>query len=655
MTLSNGDLIESKKNDNETRTDIWKQTEPHAPYLFAVAVGEFTKVTDTWNDKTVEYYVEPQYEEHADAIFGNTPEMLSFFSELLDYEYPWQKYSQVAVRDFMSAAMENTTASFFSERVQKTERELLDENHEDVIAHELFHHWFGNLVTCESWSNLALNEAFATYGEYLWIAHKYGQEEADYHLNQDLKHYLTEAEHKKQAIIRFYYDDTEHLFDRHSYQKGARVLHLLRHEVGDEAFFLGLQKYVKEYAFKDTEIHHLRLIFEDITGRDLNPFFNQWFLGSGHPVLSIEYQYDTLQNKIFVNVEQIQKLDVEFDFPIEIDIYVNDSTIQKEQVRITERQHTFGFPAEKRPKLVNFDAKKIMLGEKIDHKNIQEYIYQYHHAPLFLDRYESIVTLSSYQKNSVDAFQTLVAAFDDSFWHIRQIALEKIKFYEEKISPKIVEKLKTIALHDKNAKVRNAALYQLQDLQSVDLIAIFEKAIQDSSYQVSATALESLYDLSPQKALKIAKSLEECENSSIFNIVASIYADVGHSEQQLYFEEQLAKSEVLQRYSIIDYYKDFLNNSNDTVVEKGLLALENIALHDENWWIRLHATQAIDNIKTRYTSKRNDLRDALKTKITISNEQIEHLNTKINSMEALIEQIKDKETDQKVLKFYHNL
>ena len=142
--------------------------------------------------------------------------------------------------------------------------------------------------------------------------------------------------------------------------------------------------------------------------------------------------------------------------------------------------------------------------------------------------------------------------------------------------------------------------------------------------------------------MKIAKSLEECENSSIFNIVASIYADVGHSEQQLYFEEQLAKSEVLQRYSIIDYYKDFLNNSNDTVVEKGLLALENIALHDENWWIRLHATQAIDNIKTRYTSKRNDLRDALKTKITISNEQIEHLNTKINSMEALIEQIKDK-------------
>ena len=113
VTLSNGDLVESKKNENKTRTDIWKQTKPHAPYLFAVAVGEFAKVTDMWHNKAVEYYVEPEYEAHAEAIFGNTPEMLSFFSDLLDYEYPWQKYSQVAVRDFMSAAMENTTASFF--------------------------------------------------------------------------------------------------------------------------------------------------------------------------------------------------------------------------------------------------------------------------------------------------------------------------------------------------------------------------------------------------------------------------------------------------------------------------------------------------------------------------------------------------------------
>jgi len=668
VTLSNGDLVESKKNENKTRTDIWKQTKPHAPYLFAVAVGEFAKVTDMWHNKAVEYYVEPEYEAHAEAIFGNTPEMLSFFSDLLDYEYPWQKYSQVAVRDFMSAAMENTTASFFFENVQKTERELLDENHEDVIAHELFHHWFGNLVTCESWSNLALNEAFATYGEYLWMAHKYGQEAADYHLNQDLKHYLSEAVTKQDAIIRFYYDDTEHLFDRHSYQKGARVLHLLRNEIGDEAFFLGLQKYVRTYAFKDTEIHHLRLIFEDITGKDLNPFFNQWFLNSGHPVLSIDYQYDTLKHEIFVNVEQIQNQDVIFHFPIEIDIYLNDSTVQRKQVNISEQTHTFRFFAEKRPKLVNFDAKKVLLGEKIDHKNVQEYIYQYQFAPLFLDRYEAVVTLSSYQKNSIDAYQTLIAAFDDSFWFIRQTALQKIKFQDENLSPKIIEKLKEIALNDDNARVRNTALYRLQELEKTDLIATFEKAVQDSSFVVSATALQSLYKLAPRKALQIAKSLENCKNNNIFNIVANIYAEIGDNKQQVYFENQLEKVDVLQRYTLIDYYKVFLNRSDDVVVETGLLALENVALHDANWWIRLHATQAIHNIKKRYTSKRNDLQAALAQTIIISNEkieeintntanqeQIEELNTKINSMETLLEQIKDKETDQKVLKFYHNL
>ncbi|MGB1206924.1 MAG: M1 family aminopeptidase [Chitinophagales bacterium] len=655
VTLSNGDLVTSKSNENKTRTDVWKQTKPHAPYLFAIAVGEFAKVTDVWKGKSVEYYVEPKYEAHADAIFGNTPEMLSFFSDLLDYEYPWQKYSQVAVRDFLSAAMENTTASFFFENVQQTDRELLDSNHEDVIAHELFHHWFGNLVTCESWSNVALNEAFATYGEYLWIAHKYGQEAADHHLNQDLKHYLAEAVTKQEAIIRFYYDDTEHLFDRHSYQKGARVLHLLRSEIGDDAFFLGLQKYIKTYAFKDTEIHHLRLIFEDITGRDLNPFFNQWFLSSGHPVLSIDYQYDTLKNQIFVNVEQIQEENIIFDFPIDIDIYLNDSTIQRKQVNISKRKHTFPFFAEKRPKLVNFDAKKIFLGEKIDHKSVQEYVYQYHVAPLFLDRYEAIVTLSSHQKNNVVATQTLIAALDDSFWFIRQTALQKIKLQEEGISPNIIVKLQKMALTDENARVRNAALSRLQELDKTDFIDTFEKAVQDSSYIVSATALQSLYELSPAKALQIAQSLENCENKNIFNIVAGIYAEIGTSKHQEYFEIQLAKVDVLQRYSLIDYYKDFLNRSDDIVVETGLIALENIALHDNNWWIRLHATQAIDNIKKQYTSKRNNLQATLQKPVVISHEQIELLNTKINSMEALIEQIKDKETDQKVLKFYNNL
>ncbi len=172
-TLSNGLLLKSSMNNNGTRTDYWKQDKPHAPYLVMMAIGDFAVVQDSWTrpDGTkmdVHYYVEKEYEPHAKAIFGDTPEMLTHFSELLGVTYPWDKYHQVIVRDYVSGAMENTSAVIHGEFFNQTTRELLDENNFSTIAHELFHHWFGDLVTCESWANLPLNESFANYSQYLW-------------------------------------------------------------------------------------------------------------------------------------------------------------------------------------------------------------------------------------------------------------------------------------------------------------------------------------------------------------------------------------------------------------------------------------------------------------------------------------------------------
>lgn len=154
--------------------------QPHAPYLFMMSIGEYSIVKDTWKKIPVNYYVEKEYEKDAKAIFGNTPEMIEFYSKTLGVDYVWPKYSQVIVRDYVSGAMENTSATVHGEFLQQHSRDLLDENNEDVISHELFHQWFGDLVTCESWSNLPLNESFATYGEYLWREYKYGRDDADY-------------------------------------------------------------------------------------------------------------------------------------------------------------------------------------------------------------------------------------------------------------------------------------------------------------------------------------------------------------------------------------------------------------------------------------------------------------------------------------------
>ena len=155
------------------------------------------------------YYLEDDYADYADEIFGNTPEMLEFYSDVLGVKYPWEKYSQVVVRDFVSGAMENTTASVYFEGLHKTPREMLDGDHEDIIAHELIHHWFGDLVTCESWSNIPLNEAFATYGEYMWEEYKYGRDAGDYHIMKDLSNYLQEAQMKQVDLIRFEYDERD--------------------------------------------------------------------------------------------------------------------------------------------------------------------------------------------------------------------------------------------------------------------------------------------------------------------------------------------------------------------------------------------------------------------------------------------------------------
>ena len=243
QTLSNGILVYSSENPDGTRTDYWKQDLPHAPYLAMMAVGEFSKIQDTWTRKDgkkieVNYYVEKEYAPYARLVFGNTPEMIQLYSDLLGVEYPWAKYDQVIVRDFVSGAMENTTAVIQGEGLYKDDRQVLDGFRESIVAHELFHHWFGDLVTCESWANIPMNESFANYGEYLWFEHKYGRDRADFEALNELQGYLSSVRNGEfKNMIRFDYAEKEDMFDRHSYNKGGRILHMLRKYLGDDAFF----------------------------------------------------------------------------------------------------------------------------------------------------------------------------------------------------------------------------------------------------------------------------------------------------------------------------------------------------------------------------------------------------------------------------------
>lgn len=493
VTLSNGTLEYSKNNADGTRTDAWRQEMRHSTYLTMIAVGEFAIVKDKWRNIEVNYYVEPAYEQYAKMIFGNTPEMLEYFSDLLNYPYPWDKYSQIVVRDFVSGAMENTGAVVFFDRMNMTEREFEDETFEDIIAHEAFHHWFGNIVTCESWPNLPLNESFATYSEYIWYEYKYGRQNADIKGYEDMLAYMRSEREAVKNIIRFDVADREDMFDLVSYQKGGRVLHMLRKYVGDEAFYESLNNYLIRNEYKTAEIHDVRIAFEEITGEDLNWFFNQWFLSAGHPELNILKNYNEETGEVIITIHQIQDLQRNplYRLPIDIDFYV-DGKVERKRVWVDKTTNSFAFKYSKNPDLVNIDAEKQLLGVKREIKTKKEWIFQFNNAPLFLDKLEAMNNLLEFAKEP-QVFEVFKSAFKVDNWVIRYLATNVAGSLSTEQKEELYPVLVELAKSDTRSYVRAQALLTIAEhYKNKDNQAIFLQTMNDKSPTVATVSLEIL-------------------------------------------------------------------------------------------------------------------------------------------------------------------
>lgn len=592
-TLSNGTLIYSKSNPDSTRTDFWKMDKPHAPYLFMLAVGDFARVENEWNGKKVDYYVEKPYGQYADDIFKNTPEMLSYFSDTLNVPYPWDKYSQIVVRDFVSGAMENTTASVFMEDLNVDTRELIDYNWDDIIAHELFHQWFGNLVTCESWANLPLNESFATYGEYLWKHHKYGIDEAEYHLYEELESYLVEAESKNEDLIRFYYDDPDDLFDNHSYAKGGLILHALRNYVGDEAFFKSLEFYLKKHAFGKVEIHELRLAFEHICGEDLNWFFNQWFLQSGHPKLRIEES--TNDGKFMLKIWQEQDIDQYpvYKLPLTLDIWENGERIQY-ILEIDQPYLEFEFEEVNNPDLVLVDSDFILVGEIDQDKTPQEYQFQFNQYPQNVRA--RLDALNYFLKHPEDSISTLVLAkaLQDPFWVIRE---EVLQVFEKDTAGLFTDNekiIKEIAMTDPNSLTKAGAIAVLASKDRSKYIEIFKSNLYDSSYSVAGQAL---YAYLQSGVEDVENVLDNFKNETNFNITSSIadyYIRYQVSDRYEWFSDKLNKYSSSDLWYFIKLFGMYLLTAPEEKIQAGILQLQSIALNHSQFYNRLSAYQSLE-------------------------------------------------------------
>lgn len=577
-TLSNGVLVQSTSQADGTRTDYWRMDLPHAPYLFMLAIGDFALVEDQWRGKLLQYYVEPEFEADARAIFPHTPEMLGFFSDKLGVEYPWAKFSQVVVRDFVSGAMENTTAVIYGDFIQAHQADLAgDLTNDQIVAHEMFHHWFGDLVTCESWANLTLNEGFANYSEYLWLEHKYGPDEAEFHRMNELNTYLGATSSELHPLIHYGYAEKEDMFDRHSYNKGGLVLHLLRRQLGEEAFFATLNRYLTEHAFTEVEADELRIAFEETTGLDMKKFFDQWYYSQGHPILMVEAGYDDLREEVVLSVRQMQdpeQMPAVFEFPVMVEWFAQDGSKQQMQLQISERNQEFRLPAPGGPaSLVLFDSEHWIPAEVSFAKSVDELVFQFRHAKNVVDRYEALSNLIS---QNIDPNHPIwKEALEDSYWQIRSMGLNTL--FEAEDFPR--EKVVSLAKTDPHPAVRSAAVeLWMTRPQTGDMEEMKQIALSDPAATVQVSAIFNLYFGADSKplALELCSQLEQARSAQVRDAVSAIYLEERDTKYLPYFKT-LCETETGfdQLYALQNYSSLAMNGDIKTVEEAAAYLFEN--------------------------------------------------------------------------------
>ncbi len=615
-TLSNGVLVNSKANSDGTRTDYWNMDQPHAPYLFMLTIGEFAVVQERWNDMLLEYYVEEEYREYAKDIFPYTPDMLSFFSDILGVKYPWQKYSQVVVRDYVSGAMENTTAVIFGEFMNGTKEDLVDVLlNEKIVAHEMMHHWFGDYVTCESWANLTMNEGFANYSEYLWLEHKYGVDEAQYHWLQEMRGYLAQASSDIHPLINYGHADKEDMFDGHSYNKGGIVLHMLRQHVGDDAFFASLNLYLTRNAYSEVEADELRLAFEDVTGEDLLWFFDQWFFKAGHPQLTVSHEYDEATKKTILNVAQTQSSDQNqpaiFQLPVAIDIYDASGKPVRKEILINQREQQFEFDMDARPKLVVFDAERSLLGEISEEKSDEEYVFQYNNMPNFLDRYESMQALAA--SESPMGKQVFKKAIKDKFYGLRSLALSLLDPSDKSNEADIVR----LAEKDPHSDVRSSAIEQLMYEPDVKYMSLFERIIaNDPAGTVKSSAQQG---------------------------IAAIYAQGDDLGKLSFFEDNWEEIDGFDAISYLEFYQELAGKGDAAGILSSAKKLKDLALASASQWRRFGAMKAINGLHAKLVSQ-----------VDSADEKAQAFTDADAEVLSMIEAIKSAETDSQLKQLFIN-
>ncbi len=524
LTISNGNLLSVTDNgaDNgATKTHHWRHDVPHAVYLISLVVGDFAVIEDSYNDKPVNYYVRKDRAEDAPLYMGKTPAMMRFFSELTGVEYPYDKYAQTVV-ELYTGAMEHTTATTHSFALLPDKKAALDIGVDltTVVAHELAHQWFGDLVTCRDWSNAWLNEGFATYFEQMWGEYDRGNDEFKYSMLQEKQGYLAEDHEYRRPIVYYVYHDRGfELFDRHLYNKGAWVLHMLRHHLGHENFRRGIHAYVERYRTHEVITPDLMRTLEETTGRSLERFFQQWLYGGGHPELDVSYSWNSEQKLAKLKIKQTQKVDeltACFSTPLDIAFTIpadDESKSEGQQTRMVSTkvmqvllgedgqvEQSFYLPLEREPLMVRIDPDGWLLKTLKFECSTTMLRYQLAQDPDVLGRVEAAEELGK-RKEDVSLAALTTALNDDAFWGVRVAAAKSLaSLGDENAQDVLIKSLQELD-PTRFSRVRQAIAQALGNYQAPQQIELAQRSAEalrtvlehgDVSYLVESGAAEAL-------------------------------------------------------------------------------------------------------------------------------------------------------------------
>ncbi len=418
--LSNGRLVSDEVHGNQ-RTVHYRQDVPHSSYLVTLVAGEYRRLDDRAGDVELHYFVTPGREEDAPRTFGNTAKMIELFANKTGREYPWKRYSQITVAEFIFGGMENTSATTLTDQTLHDARAHLDFSSEPLISHELAHQWFGDLLTCRDWSHGWLNEGFATYFEILWKEESAGRDDADYDRLYDMEAYLDEDAHRyRRPIVCNVWHEPIDVFDRHLYEKGGCVLHMLRSELGDARFWKAIRHYVKKHAGGSVETRDLARAVDEATGWNPDRFFEQWVFKAGHPELEIEVGWDDEQKLARVAVAQKQKVEGDtplFHFALPVRFVVAGAPVDV-ALTVAAEKETFIVPLAAKPSQVVPDPGNNIL-KTLDEKKADElWIAQLAQAERAIDRVRAARALG--KAGSPTAIAALARSMtSDASWIVR--------------------------------------------------------------------------------------------------------------------------------------------------------------------------------------------------------------------------------------------